>query len=694
MLKNMTLRNKFIVAFLLITAVFVIAILFELSHLQKIKSLSQKIREKSTNIDAAMEMKLAVAQDLKILMEIIGAENESEIKALTREHETFLETYDTFAEAILKGKNTEEGMIYATDLEEVRAIITQNDNIHNTEFKTRFDEIISLRKQGFSGRTGNVRSNNRLSQLDHEADSIGSAMLEAIGSIEVLSKESMAAYQKALSDEIQFIILSLFVTVGIVIGISTVLVFLFIKVIVRPIVRASNFAHEIGTGNFDAAITIESNDEVGKLSQSLQQSATQLKNMIQESQLKADILDAVPSPVMAIDKDMNITVINKAGAALGGGTVDQFIGTKCFNLFRTEHCNTENCASANCMARGKTQTARTIARPQDGKVIPVMYTSGPLKDQTGKIIGAVETVTDLTKINKVQQSVKQNVQTLSAAVEELSTMANDMDARAAMIAQNSATVAAASEQMGVNMGNVSNRVSSVQENLNTVSSAASEMTSTVSDIARSAQEAQSTTSGAVQSVKSIEDRVDELGKASESIGSVIGTIVEIAEQTKLLALNATIEAARAGEAGKGFAVVAGEVKDLAKQTNDATIDIQAKIEKIASSTNLTIEEIKHISSVIKNVNEIVTTIAAAVEEQSATTNDIASNISAAATGMQEITTTVAESANASQDIAQNISSVNTDIGDIKNNASGLNDSSNSLAEVSTRLNEEVDQLDK
>jgi hypothetical protein len=162
------------------------------------------------------------------------------------------------------------------------------------------------------------------------------------------------------------------------------------------------------------------------------------------------------------------------------------------------------------------------------------------------------------------------------------------------------------------------------------------MTSTIQSIAANANDAAKVASSAVTTAQAANTTVAKLGQSSAEIGVVIKVITSIAQKTNLLALNATIEAARAGEAGKGFAVVANEVKELAKQTAKATEDISHKITAIQGDTKGAIKAIGTVSGVINQINDISATIAAAVEEQSATTNEMTRNASEAATGASNI----------------------------------------------------------
>ena len=279
---------------------------------------------------------------------------------------------------------------------------------------------------------------------------------------------------------------------------------------------------------------------------------------------------------------------------------------------------------------------------------------------------------DITKaVNKVNVSLKamilgitENAQQMASASEELSTTSQQITAN--------------SEETSVQANVVAQATEKVSRNLISVSTGAGEMTTTIQSIATNAHEAASAASNAVQTAQSANATVAKLGESSAEIGEVIKVITSIAQQTNLLALNATIEAARAGEAGKGFAVVANEVKELAKQTAQATEDISRKITAIQTDTKGAVEAISGISEVIHQVNDISTTIATAVEQQSATTN--------------EMTRNVADAARNSEEITQNIAGVAEAAKGTSHSAQESQKAANELAEMATQLQSLVAQF--
>jgi methyl-accepting chemotaxis protein len=194
---------------------------------------------------------------------------------------------------------------------------------------------------------------------------------------------------------------------------------------------------------------------------------------------------------------------------------------------------------------------------------------------------------------------------------------------------------------------VNDAAADVARNVDMVATGTHEMTAAISEIASGASEAANVAAEAMDATEASNDAVGRLGKSSSEIGDVVKVITSIAGQINLLALNATIEAARTGNAGKGFAVVAGEVKDLSQETARATQDIAARVGAIQQDTQAAVQAIGHIGTVIGRINEIQISIASAVEEQTATTGEMARNVTMVAGGSASIAeglTTVASSA--------------------------------------------------
>lgn len=221
-----------------------------------------------------------------------------------------------------------------------------------------------------------------------------------------------------------------------------------------------------------------------------------------------------------------------------------------------------------------------------------------------------------------------------------------------------------SQQMSVNSENTERQMSAVStaseltnRNVQTVATAAEEMATTLKEISKNIQEESRITMQAVRLAESTNSTISKLDQSSIEIGEVIKVITSIAQQTNLLALNATIEAARAGEAGKGFAVVANEVKELAKGTAKATNEISQKISAIQADTHGAISAIGEISKVITQINEISTTVAAAVEEQAFTTADITQNMAEAARGTSEVVQSISAVTTASKNTAEGANNI-------------------------------------
>ena len=308
---------------------------------------------------------------------------------------------------------------------------------------------------------------------------------------------------------------------------------------------------------------------------------------------------------------------------------------------------------ARMIASPLKKTVEVLDKAADGDLTVRLEVES--RDEVGRAGEALNRM--LAKTSEVISAIGGNAVLLAGSSEELSAVSQQLGASAEETTVQSSTASAAAEQ--------------VSANVNTVAAGAEEMGSSIREIAGSAVEAARVAGDAVVVAGSTTETVNKLGESSVEIGEVIKVITSIAEQTNLLALNATIEAARAGEAGKGFAVVANEVKELAKQTAEATGDIAGKVTAIQGDARAAAEAIAEITEVIGRINEIQATIASAVEEQTATTNEISRSVSEAAQGATEIASNVAGVAAAAGETSEGAANTLTSARDLARMADEL-----------------------
>ncbi len=318
-------------------------------------------------------------------------------------------------------------------------------------------------------------------------------------------------------------------------------------------------------------------------------------------------------------------------------------------------------------------TCRLSVKQQDE--IGVM--SSALNDMVGELRTMIKDIT-------------LGVGTLSSSSTELASVSNQLNMASNESASKAEAVAASAEEMSMNISSVSAAMEESSANTATVASSTEEMTATIGEIARSAEEARTVSEDAVKKSAATSHKMGELSESANKIGKITEAITEISEQTNLLALNATIEAARAGEAGKGFAVVANEIKDLAKQTASATIDIKNQIEEMQSTTMVTVSDMKTIGEVINAINSVINSIASAVEEQAAATTEIATNVTQVSEGITEVNQNITQSTVVINDITQDIVMVNQASKEVENGSGQVQE----RAEELSRLSEQLDVMVK
>jgi methyl-accepting chemotaxis protein len=292
--------------------------------------------------------------------------------------------------------------------------------------------------------------------------------------------------------------------------------------------------------------------------------------------------------------------------------------------------------AAEARARAAQQSEREQTGALRGKVdrlVEIVSAAGE-----GDLTQVVETTGD-DAIDRVASGLRRFLRDLSQKIAEISRSSCSLATASEQLSATSESLGSNAEETARQAGVTSAGAHRVTGNVQIVATATEELNASIREIAKNAQHAAEVATGAVGVAESANATVGRLGASSAEIGNVVRVITSIAQQTNLLALNATIEAARAGEAGKGFAVVATEVKELAKQTAQATEDIGGKIEAIQSDTRAAVEAIREIGRIIHEINEIQGEIAGAVKQQSATTGEIGQNMSEAARVADQIAET-------------------------------------------------------
>lgn len=322
-----------------------------------------------------------------------------------------------------------------------------------------------------------------------------------------------------------------------------------------------------------------------------------------------------------------------------------------------------------------------------GIVGQIVANAGVLTDSSGKMSATSGSVSsDMAAMTQLAataaaatEEASANLRSVAAAIEEISASSTNVARNAGEASNNLNAVGVAVEQLTANMNTVAAAVEETSAAVNTVAAATEEMSTSLREVAANTHNAAGVAQDATTCAGEAAETVNHLGQSAKEVGRVVDLITDIASRTNLLALNATIEAASAGEAGKGFAVVANEVKELARQTSTATDEIRGQIEGMQQATGSAVNAIGSIVSVIAKVNEAFVAIAAAVEQQTATMDEIARNVGEAARGGEEVSRNVQEAATGASEVSANVQQAITRVNEISRSVNELAEGANEIA---------------
>jgi len=319
------------------------------------------------------------------------------------------------------------------------------------------------------------------------------------------------------------------------------------------------------------------------------------------------------------------------------------------------------------------------ARLSEGRTDQIGRLSRWFNQFIGKLQGSIRKVTEITT-------------TLSVASKELSTTANQMDSRSESMTHELAGTSESVSQTSKNLIGIATSASDMAQSLESVAAAVEEMNATVHLVAKNAMEDVSIANEANSRGDSAKLAMDELFETTSQIGKLVDMIQDIAAQTNLLALNATIEAASAGEAGKGFAVVAAEVKDLARQTAQASDQVRAQVESVRKKSEASRELMLSASGFIQKIKENTTTLAYSMEQQKSAISEISHSFSAVANHSRKVSDTVGVTSESLRKISDNISRVTQDARSMKESVNEVRSGASNLANLSTDLQVVVQQF--
>lgn len=683
------------------------------------QKLTASIDVATKNLDEACELHdksilpdmRRLTKDMQILGQTLHAAGDTEALGTLSQAWGDMASMQSSLERFNESRDLEEGKkirdaleIFGKDMEKIRpylAVSQEGRELYTDISKIKDSTSANVKKMEQLFELANSGVSNLLAEINNihfALATVNDSIAVELGALgpQILN-ENHKAQRYMLITSIAGVILGIALAAGIIIG------------IVRVLSDLSSYASAVSHGDVSRQPKTREKGEIGKVVEAMKlipvtlnkilEEYSRLERKIEDGYLNAEadaspfegefavlvggtnnilerfkiVLENMPSPVVVLNRDLKAAYINKIARDLVG---DGWQGMTCHEMFRRDDYGTECCGLTIAVNTKAPASGETVAYPQ-GKAMDVAYTAIPMLDEHGDICAVLQLITDISAIKGQQRTMLQ-----------VAGLASNISDR----------VAAASEELSAQVGEISRGAEIQRNRVEATTSAIVEMNSTVLEVARNAAQAadqsqksrskaedgSSLVNNVVLSINhvnsvalNLQSNMNELGNQAESIGSIMGVISDIADQTNLLALNAAIEAARAGDAGRGFAVVADEVRKLAEKTMHATQEVSRAIIAIQASARTNVDEVRSAVNGVVEANGLANASGAALDE-------IVSLASANSSVVSSIAAAAEEQSATSEEISQTFDEINRIVGET---SEGIIQSSAALRDLSQMAQE-------